>query len=589
VVGLVLAMGGCSDDGGGGDGDETTSGTDTGSTGGDSGSTGSEDTTTGDSSDTTGSSGSGTDSGTTTEAVGEDSRVLFCGDLDTPDLMEIYAVDYVAGEPGEPVKVNHALAEGSNVNNVIEISEEAGWLAYLSWTPDPEDMDLYLVDVGGASVGTPIHLSVDPAPDPGVAADVQFSPSGDRVAFRAGPSMAGHYDIYMADLEGGDTEPTRINPAVGPDGHVDAYSFAPDGGLLVYVADLDGTDVYNVYVQNADPADPGEPTALTDNVDTGAELEAWWLPDSQRVAYLHDGDGNGVAEVCVADVNDPTGEPITLDPTGSGEFRHYGFTPDLSAYVYGAGPGWAGNLWLATFDGLAFGSPVMVNSVGPGGDVSLRYEDVALFPDSTKLAYLASHDDPAAQEAWVVALDNGSPGTPEKVNETLAAEGSVEAIAASPTGAWLYYFAGQDAPEVALYRAEATADGVGTPERLHDAGVGSLSTEIVFREEAQLLFTGDLDELDRQELYHVDLAEDPPVTGKVNEGGEAVETHEVAYGALFSESGRHIVYGLIDLDDPIGGQRPILLVDLDREGLGHRIILSVDSSYSDALAVFPLE
>jgi hypothetical protein len=77
------------------------------------------------------------------------------------------------------------------------------------------------------------------------------------------------------------------------------------------------------------------------------------------------------------------------------------------------------------------------------------------------------------------------------------------------------------------------------------------------------------------------------VTEKVNEGG--VDTHKVAYGALFSESGRHIVYGLIDLDDPIGGQRPILLVDLDREGLGHRIIISMDSSYSKALAVFPLE
>lgn len=588
MVGLALAMGGCSDDGSGGDGDETTSGTDSGTTGGDSGSADSGDTTTGGTADTGGgTTGSGTGT-TTTEPVGEDSRVLFVGDLDTADLMEIYAVDYVDGVAGDPVRVNHALAEGSNVNNAIAISGDAHRLAYLSWTPDPEDMDVYAVDVGGATLGTPVHVSVDPAPDPGIARDAQLSPSGDRVAFRAGPAMAGPFDLYVSDLEGGDPTPTRVNPALGPGGTVDEFSFSPDGELFLYVADLEGSDVYNVYVQPADPADPGSPTAMTDNVTAGAEYTAAWLPDSQQITYRTDDDGDNADELFVADVSDPGAAHPRLDPAGGGTVRYRGFMPDLSAYVYGVGAGWTGNLWLAPFDGSAFAANVQVNTVGPGGDVSQRAEDIALFSDSSRLAYLASHDDPAVMEAWVVELSAGSPGTPEKVNDPLAAGGNVEALAASPTGAWLYYFAAQDAAEVELFRAEAMADGMGAPERMHEPATGNLTTEIVFREEAQLLFTGELDALDKQELYHVDLGEDPPVTGKVNEEGGA-DTHEVGLGALFSPSGRHIVYGLIDLDDPVGGQRPIILVDLDREGLGHRIVISMDSAYSDALAVLALE
>ena len=117
-------------------------------------------------------------------------------------------------------------------------------------------------------------------------------------------------------------EPVRIVPSVAGAGLVatSAVAFSPDSQRIAYVADL-GSGVPELFVQNANVSDPGEPV----QVSVGGARNPSWSPDGAVLHYTFDDDDDGIAEFFAVDVSgDPT-EPAVHDPGDEGILRSVTF------------------------------------------------------------------------------------------------------------------------------------------------------------------------------------------------------------------------------------------------------------------------
>ena len=131
-----------------------------------------------------------------------------------------------------------------------------------------------------------------------------WSPDGARIAF-ASAGNGGQEDIYVVAVDGSD--PVRLttaggfNPAWSPDGVLIAFVSARDGNFEIYVMRSDGASQTNIS-RNAAPDFSGAPV--------GHHPPAW-SPDSTRVAFLSDRDGN--TQVYTAPVDGSSITRVTRD------------------------------------------------------------------------------------------------------------------------------------------------------------------------------------------------------------------------------------------------------------------------------------
>lgn len=567
---VISVAGGCT-----GGGDDGSSGTD-GTGGTDTDPTGATDSATG---STSGATDGGTTGGSTTDAstgstggstgggAGDSVRVLFRDDPADESDRRIFAVDVVDGVAGTPEPVTAPFTGDEVLGGISRSSSDLRWRTYDVVSTANSSRDLFVVDVAGTDLGTPVRVSGDPVPAPGIVVDVGFSPDSSVLAFVAGPDTSGGQDIYLVPVDG--TQPgstVRLNPDTTANDGVGGFDFSDDSTKIVYVGSIDD-GIENVYIQNADPANPGAPVNVTGNTDANVDLGLPnWHGGTEWILYKSDVDADSVSEVFLVNVSGAPGTPIELDPADTFTVRGPGMAPDMSGYAYWHGDGLVGDLYFASFDGTSFGTPVLLNTIGAGTDVFAK--DFYWSPDSSWLFYMAEHDTAGVRELYAVDMSGANPAQPAKVNGTLLADTDVQAPRMSPEGKHLYYFAAQETMNMEIFRVALSAGSIGADERLHAQTIHN-STELVFDGEVQAMFTGNLDGGDIQELYLADLTGASPTTVMAS----APTADGVTFGAQFSRDGRFITYSGSTMS------RPIYLVDLDGAGAGTALEVTAASAF----------
>lgn len=143
------------------------------------------------------------------------------------------------------------------------------------------------------SDGTEVQLNPYPTVNTLFESDYALSPDGAYVVFRAdGFSSRNDGDVALFSVPIGGGEAVRLSGDMPPGQGVGAvessytsFTISPDSQSVVYVADQDTNDVFELY---SVPITGGEPVKLNPPVTIGDVRSHWISPDSQHVVFTAD-------------------------------------------------------------------------------------------------------------------------------------------------------------------------------------------------------------------------------------------------------------------------------------------------------------
>jgi Tol biopolymer transport system component len=139
-------------------------------------------------------------------------------------------------------------------------------------------------------------------------------------------AATGQIEIWSASPLGGDAD--RIHPVLAADRSITSFAVSPDGGRVVFVADLAQNDVFELW---SVPAAGGEPVrlngTLTSAGDVAVDPRPVFTPDGSRVIYLADQLQDGRAELFSVPAAGGTALRVNRTLASPGQWQVLGFAP----------------------------------------------------------------------------------------------------------------------------------------------------------------------------------------------------------------------------------------------------------------------
>jgi dipeptidyl aminopeptidase/acylaminoacyl peptidase len=334
----------------------------------------------------------------------------------------------------------------------------------------------------------------------------------------------------------------KLSGAMPAYSDVQDFKISPDGQYVVYRADQDTDEAFELY---SVPLSGGVPVRLIGALPTGSsvsnDLDYQISPDSSRVIYRADQDTTGIIELYSVSIAGPTGASVKLNGalvTGGGVYS-YQISPDNSQVVYIADQYTDDvfELHSVPLAGPASAGVKLNGSLVTFGDVS----GFRISPDSSQVIYWADQQTNNVFELYSVPL-TGPASAGVKLNESMVAGGDVGVIQISPDSSRVIYWADQDTDEVMeLYSvplngpasSEVKINGsmVAGGDVLGDFQISPDSSRVVYRADQQI------DNIN--ELYSVPLS--GPASSGVKLNGAMVTGGNVNYFQI-SPDGIRVVY-----------------------------------------------
>ena len=326
---------------------------------------------------------------------------------------------------------------------------------YNPFYPEPTSFLRRPVDLSGPAV----ELVPTPSHFPPPSGRIAVTPDGTRVLFVRDEQTPGKRELHSLLLTPG-AQPVRLDDALGADrGVLYGVYPTPDSTRVLYAADRDANEVYELYVVPVDGSQA--PLELSGTLVSGGDVtnlsnpswtSVWITPDSTRAVYAADALVDNRADLYSVPL-DGSAPPTLLvqgRPNGIGVFTEAGAV-QLSAdgarlYVRGT--------FGTTLNALASvpvaGGPLVLigSSPIPGADVSLPY---VVLPDG-RVVYRMDLAVDERFELWIAPGDR--PGLSQRQSFLGHAGGDVEPqFAVDPSGTWVYYRADARAEgEIELFR-----------------------------------------------------------------------------------------------------------------------------------------
>lgn len=183
----------------------------------------------------------------------------------------------------------------ANGENLRQITEDYGPTGWPTWTPDGQSLLFYAQGNGGYQLFSVGLNSLEIKPFMENDGD-DFRPlldaQGARLLFdRVKPGSSNH-DIYIRDLESGQTSQLTSDPGYDSDAR-----WSPDGRQVLFHSDR-GQEQFHTQVYILDLS-AGDPVQLTDGQSTNGY--PFWSPDGSQIVYTSELEGNRDLWVMAAD------------------------------------------------------------------------------------------------------------------------------------------------------------------------------------------------------------------------------------------------------------------------------------------------
>jgi hypothetical protein len=369
----------------------------------------------------------------------DNSRVVYRADQDTNDVNEIYSVPLDGSEI--PIKLNEPLANWSGVGRgEFQISADSSRVIYQAAQDTANVFDLYAVPLAGG-VSAKLNNSLVSG---GSIFDFKVSNDSSSAVYRGVQDTAGVFELYSVPLDGS-ALPTKLNGAMTTGGDIgeNGYQISADGSWVVYIADQDVDNVYELYSVPIDGS--AVPTKLNDALVSGGAVSSdiKISADSNWVVYRADQDTNNVYELYSVPID---GSAVATKLNGllvSGGIVELNsqISADSNWVVYQADQDTNGviELYSRPIDGS--GASTKLNGTLTNGANSYwwRYEISA---DSSRVIYLVDQDVADITELYSVPIDGSA--EPVKLNDMLVAEGRVWTFKISEDSSQVVYQADQE-------------------------------------------------------------------------------------------------------------------------------------------------
>lgn len=220
------------------------------------------------------------------------NRVVYVADEAADEVFELYSVP-VAG--GTPIKLNGALVPGGDVGagaGAFTISPDSSRVVYLADQQTVDVLELYSVPITGG-VATKLHPPLAADRDVDVF-NLHISPDSSRVVYRADQDTNQVFEIYSAPIAGGAT--TKLNNALPTNGVIFRSEITPDASRVIYLAGQNAADVFELF---SVPLAGGAVTPVSGPMVAGGSVAFNFLisPDSQQVVYVADQEVDEVYEL----------------------------------------------------------------------------------------------------------------------------------------------------------------------------------------------------------------------------------------------------------------------------------------------------
>jgi len=328
---------------------------------------------------------------------------------------------------------------------------------------DPED-DLDDDGVCGDIDNCPTRYNADQSPrvrisaDLGLDADVntfQASPDGATIVYLADQDLDEVFELYAAPVSGGAPIRLGTTPVPGGDVHRLGIVISPDSSRVVYIADQDQDEVNELYSVPIDGQ--AAPVKVSGPMVPGGDVD-WWpvtliSSDSSTVVYLADQDTVDRFDLYSAPIDGGTSVNLTMGTADTVD--NFAISPDSTTVVYADGDSYGVDLFSVPVGG---GTRVKLNQAG-----SVRPEDGYLIsPDGSTVVFRSDEEVPDIYELFSMPIGGG---TPVKLNGTLAPDWSVYSFQLSPDGATIFYSARQAIDGLGTYRVPIEG---GTPVKVLD-------------------------------------------------------------------------------------------------------------------------
>ncbi len=390
-------------------------------------------------------------------------RVVYRAIQDQIGVDELYSVpivsptgynQWVEGAPIFWKKLNRPLTAEGDVK-IFMISPDSSRVVYLADQERDTVIEVYSVPlVGPAEAGVKLNRDlVDGGSVKFFPPDaVQISADSSRVVYMADQQINGQDELYSVPLSGPAGLGVKLNGLLTGGGNVMAFRISPDSSRVVYLADQDIDNVYELYsTPLGEPAAAGIKLTKLLTVD-GDVIDFEVSPDSRWVVYRAYQDHNELFELHRVPLMGPTTLGVKIGPLLVGgvvkpaPFDAVKITPDSSRVVYIATQLNNGQdeLFSVPISGPA-GLGVKLNAgLAAGGDVTA----FLISPDSRRVVYLANQQAVNVFELFSTPSE-GPASTGIKLNGSLTANGSVkDFFGISPDSGRVLYIADQDTDEM---------------------------------------------------------------------------------------------------------------------------------------------
>jgi Tol biopolymer transport system component len=292
----------------------------------------------------------------------------------------------------------------------FRISPDGQYVVYKADRLGDGSDEIYSVPITG---GTPVRLNVTPEP-PFQVGQYAISPDSQWVVYivpqQSGQGFATPAELFRVPIAGGAS--VKLNGALVASGGVWSFDFSPNSARVIYRADQEADNVYELYSVPLDtsamPVKLNKPLAMDGDVSTVFRITA----DSSRVVYIADQDSNDVDELYSVPLAGPASAGVKLNGSlvANGDVgfapaqSYFSISPNSTRVIYLADQD-TDNL-LELYSAWIDGSVTAIKISGPqlGVNVGVYPGSFQISPDSSRVIFSSLQSSATNHELHIVPI-----------------------------------------------------------------------------------------------------------------------------------------------------------------------------------------